>query len=77
MQTIKYATPTQWCRISGMTRTPTYEALASGKLRGVKLGRKTLIDVEHGLAWLSSLPAWQPSGPVATRRTAIKQAAAK
>jgi hypothetical protein len=40
-----------------MRRTATYEALGRGDLRAVKLNNRTLIDVEHGLAWLASLPA--------------------
>jgi len=40
-----------------MGRSSTYEALARGDLRAIKLGTRTLIDVAHGLAWLASLPA--------------------
>jgi hypothetical protein len=40
-----------------MGRTATYEALGAGKLRAIKLGTRTLIDVEHGLAYLATLPA--------------------
>jgi hypothetical protein len=46
-----------WCVISGMSRRVTYEKLGTGELRAIKLGSKTLIDVEHGLAWLRSRPA--------------------
>jgi len=53
----KYATISDWQRISGMRRTSTYEALGQGNLRSIKLGTRVLIDVEHGLAWLASLPA--------------------
>lgn len=56
---IKYATVLEWVRISGMARTATYEGIARGNLRAKKLGRKTLIDVEHGLTWIDSLPALQ------------------
>ena len=50
------ATVTDWCAISGMGRSATYEALGRGDLRAVKAGTRTLIDVAHGLAWLDSLP---------------------
>jgi hypothetical protein len=40
-----------------MSRSVTYEALGDGRLRAVKLGNATLIDVEHGLSYLASLPA--------------------
>jgi hypothetical protein len=54
---IKYATIADWELISGMRRTATYEALGCGNLRAIKLDNRTLIDVEHGLAWLATLPA--------------------
>lgn len=50
------ATVTDWCGLSGMGRSATYEALGRGDLRAVKVGSRTLIDVAHGLAWLDSLP---------------------
>ena len=54
----KYAPLTTWLALSGMTRTATYAALGSGDLHAIKQpgGRRTLIDVEHGLAWLRSQP---------------------
>ena len=45
-----------WLEISGMTRTATYQQLAAGNLRAKKCEKRTLIDVEHGLAWIRSLP---------------------
>ncbi len=51
------ATIPDWCSLSGMSRSGTYEALGRGDLRAVKLGARTLIDVEPGLAWLDTLPA--------------------
>jgi len=52
-----YATILAWCRLSGMGRSASYEALGRGDLRAIKLGTRTLIDVPHGLAWLATLPA--------------------
>ena len=54
----KYTPIPHWCLISGMTRTATYGALAQGYLRAIKQpgGRRTLIDVEHGMAWLHRQP---------------------
>jgi hypothetical protein len=64
----KFATIEQWCAISGMGRTSVYQAIASGQLRGRKLGkRRVLIDVEHGLRWIRSLPA--PNIRLANSRT--------
>lgn len=51
-----YAPVPEWCRISGMGRSKTYEGLGVGDLRAIKVGARTLIDVSHGLAWLKSLP---------------------
>jgi hypothetical protein len=52
-----------------MGRTTTYEAIGRGDLRAVKVGGRTLVDVDHGIGWLDSLPAAQvmvpKSSPVA------------
>jgi hypothetical protein len=54
----EFAPLTHWFALSGMTRTATYGALAQGHLRAIKQpgGRRTLIDVKHGMAWLRSQP---------------------
>jgi len=39
-----------------MGRTNTYYALGRGDLRSHKLGKRILIDVEQGLAWVRQLP---------------------
>ena len=54
--TPKYASVKGWCELSGMSRTGTFAALGRQDLTAKKQGRKTLIDVEAGLAWLRSLP---------------------
>jgi hypothetical protein len=53
---VEFTTIDEWCRITGMGRTATYQALARRDIRGKKRGRRNLIDVKHGLAWLRSLP---------------------
>lgn len=55
----KYARIDDWCRISGMRRSSTYDALGRGDLAAIKLGTRTLIDVEAGLAWLATMPRAQ------------------
>jgi len=52
----KYCSIADWSALSGMSRSVTYERLATGHLRAIKLGVRTLIDVEHGLGYLKSLP---------------------
>jgi hypothetical protein len=63
MPTPMYAPLPQWCAISGMSRTATYNALGRGDLKAIKIGSRTLLDVEAGLAWLRSLPAAQIRPP--------------
>lgn len=53
---VAFASIEDWCRLSGMGRTNTYAALSRGELHGRKLGKRILIDVERGLAWLRALP---------------------
>jgi hypothetical protein len=48
-----------WKIRSGMSTDGVYKSLSNGNLRSIKLGKRTLIDVQHGLAWLASLPAAQ------------------
>ena len=68
-----YATLDGWLALSGMGRTSTYEALARGHLRGIKVGTRLLIDVSSGLAWLRARPPAAINLPgtmrKATRRT--------
>jgi hypothetical protein len=59
----KYATIRDWLDMSGMSRTGAYEAIGRGDLRAIKLGTRTLIDVEHGLTWMASLPAAKITPP--------------
>lgn len=59
--TTKFSNPTyaairDWCALSGMNRTATYYALGRGDLRAKKCGRRTLIHVPSGLAYIESLP---------------------
>ncbi len=68
---VQYESIAAWSKRSGMAVGSIYQRLKSGELRGVKLGRRTLIDVQRGLEWLASDP-WQPSGPVSCRTTKHK-----
>jgi len=51
-----YATLPDWCALSGMRPSKTYDELTRGNLRAKKIGKRLLIDVQHGLAWLRTLP---------------------
>jgi hypothetical protein len=61
----KFAQLLHWCAISGMSRTASYNALGRGDLKAIKVGGRTLIDVDAGLAWLRSLPPAQIRAPKA------------
>ena len=61
----KFAPLPQWCALSGMSRTATYNALGRGDLKAVKVGTRTLVDVDAGLAWLHSQPVAQIRAPKA------------
>jgi len=52
----RFVTISGWQQISGMRRRTTYDRLGTGELKAIKLGSRTLIDAEAGLAWLQSLP---------------------
>ena len=59
----KFTPLSHWCAISGMSRTATYNALGRGDLKAIKVGSRTLIDVDAGLTWLRSLPAARIRAP--------------
>ncbi len=52
----KFATIEDWCVISGMSRRVTYDKLGTADLKAIKIGGRTLVDVEAGLAWMRSCP---------------------
>jgi len=67
-----FATIEDFKIISGLSRRVIYELLGDGALRAVKRGVTTLVDVEHGLAFLRSLP---PARVKPSRRKAEEAAA--
>ena len=73
-----YATLPDWCALSGMRPSKTYDELSRGNLRAKKIGKRLLIDVQHGLAWLHTLPEPEinlarASRPVATAATKTRR----
>jgi excisionase family DNA binding protein len=56
-------------RALGTGRTKVFEAIADGRLRAVKFGRRTLVLVEDAKAFLASLPQ-APGGPTRNRHGA-------
>jgi excisionase family DNA binding protein len=65
----QFATISNWTSLSGISRAQTYNLLADGRLRAVKVGSRTLIDVPAGLAWLKAQPAAKITLPC--RRKAV------
>jgi len=51
-----YCSIPKWCQLSGISRSVVYQMLGDGRLRAVKLGKRTLVDTTAGLAFLNSLP---------------------
>ncbi len=51
----RYGSEKHWRAATGMTRTRTFQAIKSGDLKSVRLGRQRLIDFDAGFAWLASL----------------------
>jgi excisionase family DNA binding protein len=45
-----------FCRRYDIGRTKTYAEIAAGRLRAVKVGRRTLITRDAAEAWLAALP---------------------
>ena len=66
----KFAGIPQWCAISAMSRTAVYLALGRGDLKGIKVGDRTLIDVDAGLAWMRALPPAKIAAPKQFAQTA-------
>jgi excisionase family DNA binding protein len=50
---------TQFCERYGPGRTTVYQELKAGRLRGRKIGRRTVIAVDDAEDWLRRLPAME------------------
>ncbi|MET3968070.1 helix-turn-helix domain-containing protein [Bradyrhizobium sp. S3.9.1] len=48
-----------FCQCYGVGRTKAYEELKSGRLRGRKIGRRTIIIEDDAEDWLRRLPAME------------------
>jgi excisionase family DNA binding protein len=46
----------EFCKCYGIGRTTAYDEIADGRLRAIKVGRKTLIPLDDAEAWLASRP---------------------
>ncbi len=61
--TVKYSSIADFGQMAGFSTATIYNMIADGIFRTHKIGnKKTLIDVEHGLAWIAAQPAASISG---------------
>lgn len=52
----RYATIPIAVRMLGIGRSTIYKLAANGTLRLIKAGSRTLVDMDHALAWMATLP---------------------
>ena len=64
----------EFCTRYGLGRSKAYDELRSGRLRGVKVGKRTLIREDDAEAWLLSLPTVGEEVTAFSARLATKEA---
>jgi excisionase family DNA binding protein len=62
----------EFCVRYGIGRTNAYQEVAAGRLRAVKVGRRTLITHDAAEAWLVALPEIKPLSRSLTERRGNK-----
>jgi excisionase family DNA binding protein len=55
----------EFCARYAIGRTKAYAEISSGRLRAVKVGRRTLIIEADAQIWLTTLPALKPAETIA------------
>jgi excisionase family DNA binding protein len=58
----------EFCVRYGIGRTNAYQEIAAGRLRAVKVGRRTLIPYDAAEAWLAALPELNSPSRTSTER---------
>ena len=58
----------EFCFRYGIGRTNAYQEIAAGRLRAVKVGRRTLIPHDAAEAWLAALPELNSPSRTSTER---------
>jgi excisionase family DNA binding protein len=53
----RYAPVSAACDYLGFRRSKLYELAGAGVIRIVKVGGRSLVDMEYALAWMATLPA--------------------
>ena len=52
----RYAPIPRAIEITGLARSTIYKLAGQGKLRLVKAGGRTLVDMDHAMQWMGTLP---------------------
>jgi excisionase family DNA binding protein len=52
----KYTSIRCACEITGLGRSTIYKLAGDGIIRFVKVGARTLVDIEHAMRWMAKLP---------------------
>jgi hypothetical protein len=60
-----------FCNAAEIGQTLAYDEIAAGRLKVVRVGRRTLIPVEAARAWLASLPEGVAGEPAAPRQARL------
>ena len=58
MSDTKYCSVAHWTKqvAPGFSRSRLFECFASGEIKAIKLGRRTMVEVESGLNYMKKLP---------------------
>ena len=59
----KFAHIGKACELLGFSRSKLYELAGERKLRLVKVGNRSLVDMEHALNWMATLPEADIASP--------------
>jgi hypothetical protein len=61
----------EFCRAARIGRSLGYGEIAAGRLKVVRVGRRTLVTVDSAKAWLASLPEGMAGEPIAPRQARL------
>ena len=59
----RYSPIPQACQILGFQRSKMYELAGLGAIRIVKVGGRSLVDIEHAIHWMATLPLANIASP--------------
>jgi excisionase family DNA binding protein len=70
MNNVRALSVREFCERYGVGRSTVYAQFKAGRLRAIKVGRRTLINVADAEGWFHSLPALRPESSVLPPRGA-------